>query len=1012
MRLQELLKSFYKTLTLALISLLTSPLLFAINNGVIVSAQQIQVKKGEIKATIVDNNNVPLIGVNVLLKKQKTGYISDLDGNISIQTKESKLEVEISYVGFKTKKMILENGKYYKIVLEQDSNSLGDAIVTGFMPKSKNSFTGSQTTIDSKQLLSAGTKNALESIQAFVPGMQIAPDNSTGSDPNSRPDITIRGRSSFEGAANLPIFVVDGSIVPVDYIYDMDLNDIEAVTVLKDASASALYGAKASAGVIVITTKTLKGGKLKFNYSGTMRVSMPDLSEYHLLNAKEKLNYERLAGLYSNDNLDEQYRLDKQYAEKLRLVNKGLNTDWLAKPLRNGLSHNHNISIDGGDDYARYTVGLRYGDDNGVMKGSRRERISSYYKLSYYIANKMNISNSSTLNIINSQDSPYGDFSQYTKLNPYDSPYDNNGELKRMLSYRSDNPLYEASLGSFFKSEDFNFMNNTDFQYWFLPSLRLNASFSFIKYKLKSRRFTSPLSKEELNKRDLKQRGSLRENFDESLNYSGKLMFSYNKTFFQKAYLSLTAGSNVDATTADGSSYTSVGYFSDKLSHPAFANGFQAGSRPSGSDQIDRSVGFFINANTIYDSKYFFDVIYRYEGSSKFGKNKRFSPFWSFGLGWNIHNEEFLKDLEISTMKLRASIGYLGNVGFSPYQALTTYRYESRYNYGSGVGAVPITIGNPDLKWERTLNSNIGLDLNILKNRLDLTLDFYMKNTDNLLLNVSKAPAVGVSTARENIGAIENKGMEIQTRIVPIMTKDLYWALSVNYSYNQNKIKHISNALKKQNEENLKKGGKAPLPIYEEGQSLTAMKVVPSAGIDPITGQEVYIKKDGSYSFIYDSHDKVTFGDTNPFAYGRIGSYLTYKQFSFNMQFSYSLGGAIYNQTLSDRVEGADPRYNADARVLNDRWKKSGDIARYKNISNTDTPQQTSRFVEIENYIDLKSISLAYDFNEKQLRFIGLNRLRLEFLMNDLFYFSSVKRERGLSYPFARSFEFNVRFSF
>ena len=293
-----------------------------------------------------------------------------------------------------------------------------------------------------------------------------------------------------------------------------------------------------------------------------------------------------------------------------------------------------------------------------------------------------------------------------------------------------------------------------------------------------------------------------------------------------------------------------------------------------------------------------------------------------------------------------------------------------------------------------------------------MVFDVYYKNTDNLLLDVTKAPSVGVSTARENIGKIENKGIEFQTRVVPVVTRDWNWSLSLNYSYNKNKIKSISDALRKKNEENKGKIGLQPLPIYEEGESLTALKVVPSAGIDPATGQEIYIKRNGEYTFFYDARDKVTFGDMTPYAYGKLGSYLVYKNISLNLMFDYSLGGLIYNQTLASRVEGSDPRYNADERVFNDRWKAPGDIAKYKNIADMSIPQQTSRFVQVNNYFSLQSLSLAYEFNQTFCNTIHVKRMRLESPMNDLFYISSVKRERGLNYPFARSVEVSLRVSF
>ena len=917
----------------------------------------------------------------------------------------------MTYLGHVSQTLFVFPGNETTIPLAADNTSLSEVVITGFVNKSKVSFTGSQTTVQKDQLLSMGTKNVLESLQSFVPGLVISENNLAGSNPNSRPELSIRGRATFDGSANMPLFVVDGTEVSADYVYDMDMNDIESVTVLKDASASALYGSKASAGVIVITTKTMKPGRLRLNYSGTYRLSTPDLTDYHMLNAAQKLEFERLAGLYTSTDLERQYRLDNEYNHLAQIVRSGVNTDWLSKPLRNGFSQNHSLSIDGGDDYARYNLGLRYATDDGVMIGSKRDRLSLFFKFSYNKPGAFSVNNSTTLMTVDSEDSPYGSFSDYTQQNPYESPYNEDGSLRKNLSNFINNPLYEAQAGNFKKSENVNILNTTTLQVWFSDAFRLNGDFSFTKDMTTSNRFTSPLSFSELTKTDMSQRGSLTESHSNLLRYAGKLMLSYNKNLFGKLFTSATAGSTIEANNGDNTSYTSIGYYSANLSHPSFAAAYQQG-KPNGSDNIYRTVGFFANLNSIWDNKYFLDLIYRYEGSSKFGKNTRFAPFWSVGAGWNIHNESFLQGKGIELLKLRASIGYLGNISFEPYQAITSYNYASGYNYVKGIGAIPKTIGNPDLRWERTLTSNVGIDLTMFKGRWDLTFDAYVKNTDDLLVNVTKAPSVGVTTARENLGAIENKGVELRTRVMPIKNKNLQWTISATYAYNKSKIKQISNALMNQNEVNRNAKGTAPLPIYEEGGSLTALKVVPSAGIDPATGREIYIKRDGTYTFDYDARDKVTFGDEAPWAQGSLSSYLTYKQWSASASFGYSLGGLVYNQTLATRVEGADPKYNADERVFNDRWKQPGNYAKYRNIADYSTPQQTSRFVQVNNYLTLQSLSVAYDFTPWQIRKLGLTRLRLELLTNDLFYLSSIKRERGLDYPYARSVEMSVRFSF
>lgn len=969
-------------------------------------------KRKGVYGQITDSEGQPLPGVTIRMQGFSGGYITNLDGQYEIATDLPEVKLTFNYIGYKQLEKTVKNGTAGNFVMHDDADVLGEVVVTGFATKNKNSFTGSQVSIKKDELLSVGTKNVLTSLATFVPGMNILEDNLLGSDPNKVANINIRGRATFKGQANMPVFVVDGSQVKVDYVNDMDMNDIETITVLKDASASALYGAKASAGVIVITTKALKGGKLKLNYSGTLRLSTPDLSDYNLLSASQKLEYERLAGLYSSDDLTEQYALNKKYAEYYNQIQDGVTTDWISKPLRNAVSSQHSLSIDGGDEHARYNLGVRYGNDAGVMKGSNRERLSTNFKLSYNLPGKFFVSNTATISSVKSNQSPYGDFSDWAKQNPYEYPYDELGALKPKLNYDLSNPLYETSLGSFSRGNNLDVLNTTTLQLWLGEQFRIDGDFSIQKSKYDSRSFVSPFSADQLkNVADVSRRGRLTESFTKTTTYQGKLMVSYNDYLLKKLFLTAMAGASIESNSIDGSTYASVGYYTDNVAHPLLAGNYPTG-RPSGVDTKYNGAGFFVNANAIWDNRYFLDVIYRYEGSSKFGKNTRFAPFWSVGTGWNIHNERFMKGSPFQLLKLRASLGYLGNISFEPYQALTMYTSLTGLNYIKGIGAVPMGIGNTNLKWERTLSGNLGLDLTMFKGRWDLSADFYLKNTDNLLLDITKAPSLGVTTSRENVGEVENRGVELQTRVIPIQNKDWQWSLSLNYAYNKNKIKKISNALREQNEKNQALGGTAPQPVYEEGQSLTALKVVSSAGIDPITGNEVFIKRDGSLTYVYDPNDKVVYGDTTPFGMGSLSSYLTYKQFSMGASLRYSFGGAVYNQTLASKVEGADPRYNADERVFNSRWKQVGDQTIYKRISDSSTPMQTSRFVQTNNYITLSSLSFAYEVPLTFIQKYGLRRLHLEMLANDLFYLSSVKRERGLSYPYERSVELSVRLGF
>ena len=974
------------------------------------SGTEVQAEKFIVTGVVKDDTGETLPGVGIHIKGQEGAFGTDGEGKFEINIKTKTATLTFSYIGFKTQEIKVKAGDNITVVMKEDSELLEEVVVTGFQTKNKNSFTGSSTTIDKEKMMAMGTQSIMQGIEAFVPGVVSIDNSLMGSNPNAKPELNIRGRATFEGKTNMPVFVVDGSIVTSDFVFDMDMNDIQSVTVLRDASATALYGAKGSAGVVVITTRPMEGGKLKLRYNGTIRSSIPDLSDYHLLDAEQKLEYERLAGVFKDDNPEERYKKELEYAAIREQIARGVNTDWMAKPLRVGLSQNHNINIDGGDNYARYSLGLRYGKDQGVMRGSGRDRLNTTFKLSYSKDELFFISNLARVSFVNGQDSPYGDFKSFVDANPYDSPYDKDGNLRHLLTHKLINPLYEATAGNVSRSSDFDFFDTLTFRMW-LADFRIDADATLQRGKSERINFVSPRSGKELEKAKLSQRGSLSETFSKSSDFSGKLMLSYNKNVLEDLFLSAMAGSNIEYRTYQMSRYSSVGYYSDKLPNPGFSSGYPAGGRPVSEDRIIAGVGFFANLNTIYKEKYFLDFIYRYEGSSLFGKNSRFAPFWSAGIGWNIHKEPFMKDLNVNLLKLRLSTGYLGNVSFSPYQAMTTYRYGEDLTYVKGAGAVPITIGNPDLRWERTQNNNIGLDLNVLDNRWDLSLDLYLKITDNLLLDVTKAPSVGVATAKENVGEIENKGIELSTRIVPVRTKDWNWTVAMTYSYNKNRIRKISDALKAQNEKSLADNSRMPLPIYVEGESLTTLKVVPSAGIDPATGREIYIKRDGSYTFDYDPRDKVTFGDTSPLATGMVSSYLTYKGFTLTTGLRYQLGAMDYNLTLASRVEGADPRKNADERVFSDRWTQPGDHASYKDIADASVPMQTSRFVAVNNFLDLSSVSLAYDFKPIDLKYFSLKNMRLELLANDLYHFSTIRRERGLSYPYARSIEMTIRFT-
>ena len=399
-------------------------------------------------------------------------------------------------------------------------------------------------------------------------------------------------------------------------------------------------------------------------------------------------------------------------------------------------------------------------------------------------------------------------------------------------------------------------------------------------------------------------------------------------------------------------------------------------------------------------------------GSSKFGANNRYGQFWSTGLGWNLHNEEIFKSDNINIMKLRGSMGYTGKINFASYQAMTTYIYQQNLGYLNGIGAVPVTVGNPDLKWERTLNYNIGLDVSLWNNRLNLTADVYKKRTTDLLIDKTLPPSSGPMSGKETLGEMENKGLEIRMDGFVVKTKDWLWQLGANVTHNKNKILKISDALKRENEINNELNTIAPLPQFQEGESTTALKVVQSMGIDPATGKEVYVKLNGDKTFEYDPNDKIVVGDRLPKALGTMFSNVSYKRFTLSAYFGYRFGGYIYNQTRATKIEGSDPRYNADIRVFEDRWKNPGDIAFYKDIADMSTPYHTTRFVEKENTFTMSRLNLTYDAPQSLIKDLKITKLAVGVSMNDLFRISSVEMERGTDYLFSRGFDINLNIMF
>lgn len=455
-----------------------------------------------IEGTVMERDSMPIIGATIVLQGTTTGVATDVNGKFRLVVPmDDEIYIEVSFLGMKKqvhKVLGLPTPKPMQIVMLPETVGVDEVIVTGYANIRKESFTGAATTVTKEDILKISPRNVIDVLQVFDPSLRMVKNNEMGSDPNTLPEFYIRGRTGMDGVTqldrleaqqggnmskfalttnpNLPVFILDGYEVEVQKIYDMDPNRIASITILKDAAATAMYGSRASNGVIVIETVTPELGKLQVSYTFNASLTAPDLSDYNLMNAEEKLRAEVLSGLYdlSLPNDMEQYAIKKNY------ITSGVDTDWMAQPLQNQFNHSHSLYVSGGTEGFRFGTDLSYAHEGGVMKDSYRNRMSVGVFVDYRVG-KLQIRNNVSYDISKSSDSPYGSFSDYTSQQPYYAIYDEDGKLKQQLNIGVANPLYEASLGNFSKSNSYNLTNNLSLYWYINDHLQLQSQFAITK---------------------------------------------------------------------------------------------------------------------------------------------------------------------------------------------------------------------------------------------------------------------------------------------------------------------------------------------------------------------------------------------------------------------------------------------------------------------------------------------------------------------------------------------------
>ena len=988
----------------------------------------------------------PMVGVTIRLDGHSTGVITDINGCYVLTLPEKGGLVIYSYIGFETRKIKVTSRQKVDVQMVEATESIQEVIVTGYNSIQKESFTGNTTKIEKEDLLKVNPNNLISAIQTFDPSFRIQENLAAGSDPNSLPQFVLRGqtgigettlgqtstssisREVLSGNSNLPIFILDGFEVDVEKIYDLDMNSIHSINILKDAAATAMYGSRAANGVIVIERRAPEAGKCRVQYSGVLSAELPDLSSYNLMNAREKLETERLAGLYDS-NTPEIDPYTNGYYQRLNNVLTGVDTYWLSQGLRTALNHKHSVFIDGGENDVRWGVELGFRGTEGVMKHSSRKNANAAFYVDYRIGG-LQIKNKVTYTYNKSTDVPFNSFSDYSHLLPYMRLYDENGDYVRRLekfdgaSGTQVNPLYEINFYNSFDHSGYDEVTDDLSLNWRITDgLRLRGQFSVL-----MRNSTGDLYKDPASASYSASTGNINGEKTESTQkrtvIDGSLSLMYNNTF-KGHNLNICLSSNMRQTQSTASETRYRGFPGGDLVSSNYAA--EVYGKPSSSDNTTRLVGALLTSNYTYNNIYLADLTGRIDGSSEFGSDKRWSMFWSTGAGINIHNYDFMKSNELfSMLKFRVSYGLTGKTNFSLYSAKDMYQLQTDSWYPTGYGVFLYQMGNPNLKWERKYTLDYGVEIGLWHDKIYLKASAYDERTIDLITDYTIPSSTGFTSYKENMGKVKNTGVELELRARLYSDRNWLFQLYGSFARNKNTIIEISQAMRDYNKrvEELFSGynpesssdskyAKTYLKYYE-GASLTSIYGMKSLGISPTNGKEIYLRRNGDVTDVWSADEWTIIGDTAPKGQGSFGYTLSYKQLSMFASFLYTFGGDAYNNTLVSYVENADIKNdNVDKRVLLDRWQKPGDITTMKDIRDRNvTTGASSRFVQKNNTLQWSSLTMSYNFRPEQLKKLHLSGLRLSFTMNDLFYWSTIRQERGLDYPYSRSFNLTTNIIF
>jgi TonB-linked SusC/RagA family outer membrane protein len=972
-----------------------------------------------------------LPGVSIQVKGTKVGTQTGADGKFSIKVAQGQTALTFSFIGFVPKTVTLGNGSNINVSLESDSKVLSEVVVVGYGTQTKREITGSQSTVKAADIANAPILSPEQALQGRAPGVQVTQASGT---PGGGISVRVRGPSSI-GASNQPLYIVDG--VPINTgsytqlaaggqltnsLGDINPSDIESLEVLKDAAATAIYGSRASGGVVLITTKrgANQATKLTFNsYYGVQDI-------YKTLPVVTGQEYITLL----NEAINTRYGVTSGYTFLTGLSNNPANyanTNWQDYIYKTAAVKNYDLSIRGGTDKTKFSVSGSYFDQDGIVIGSGYKRYSGRVNIDNKISDKFNVGISSsfsnaTSNRVNNDNNIYGVVSGSILLGPHVPVYNANGTYGGDPVSSVDNPVASA-LETTFTAVNNRLFANAFGEYKFNDNLKFKSSFGVDYVQSKDRRFYPTTVNAGRG-----SKGSGAEGYNQEMNIVNENILSFNKTFAGKHALNAVAGVTYQTSQFE-SIFASATVFPGNSIRRISAGAVKTDASSGGTSF--GLVSYLARANYSFADKYIIQGSVRVDGSSRFGANNRYATFPAASVAWRASEENFLKNSKIiSDLKFRASYGLTGNQEIGNFTSLPLFGVGAYIQSGS---LVPTQLGNPDLTWETAKSYNFGFDLGFFDNRLSFTVDGYRRNTVELLLAQPLVGTSGFTSIQKNIGAVKNEGLELGLNAVIVNSKDFKWDANFNYTKNENQVSTLYGGIP---------FASGFASWVEQGQPLGAFRgyVVDRLfqSTADVAGSPLHssatragdIKfKDLNGDNVITAADQQIIGQGLPTFFGGLTNNIKYKNFDVSFFFQFSGGNQIYNNTRAFS-EGMNGLFGQTTAVLN-RWTPTNTNTNVPRAIYGDTPNNrrvSTRFLEDGDFIRLKNANIGYTFSPSLVKRLKLNSLRIyaagqniwtktkyQGLDPEVSTFSDTNTAPGtdfLTFPQARTFTFGINVGF